>query len=154
VQKALNISNENIYDYIPELGCTLGQELLRPLKIYVKPILELLKMKDMFRITGIANITGGGFIENIPRILPDGFCIEIYRGTWDVHPIFDIIQKAGNIEEKAMYNTFNMGIGMVVSCPEKDAPAVIGALHGLGEKAYRIGKVVIKSESCTGLCLK
>ncbi|PLR76132.1 phosphoribosylformylglycinamidine cyclo-ligase [Bacillus sp. V3-13] len=125
-------------DHVNELGCTLGEELLRPTKIYVKPILAAIKK---FEIKGLAHITGGGFIENIPRMLPEGLGAEITAGTWPILPIFDLLEKEGSLERSEMFNIFNMGIGMVVAAAEKDAETLLAHFNEAGEKAYRIGTV-------------
>jgi len=124
--------------YIDRLGKTLGEELLTPTKIYVKAVLGLL---ERFPIKGMAHITGGGFIENIPRILPEGLNARIVAGTWPIPPIFQILQEEGKISNRDMYTTFNMGIGMVLVVDEKHAGAVVEAAGQLGEKAYRIGTI-------------
>lgn len=138
VRKLLKPSQEKLNQYVDLLGCKLGEELLKPTKIYVKTILDLI---SRYTIKGIAHITGGGFIENIPRIVPDGLRVKINRGSWPVHPIFGILQKAGNIEERDMYNTFNMGIGMVVVVDKTAAANVVKYLGEKGEKAYDIGEI-------------
>jgi len=112
VRKLLNVKPERLGQHIEKIGTTLGDELLKPTRIYVKTILELGKRYD---IKGVANITGGGFIENIPRILPQNLKAVIKKGSWPVNYIFDIVQELGNVDEKEMYNTFNMGIGMVIA---------------------------------------
>jgi phosphoribosylformylglycinamidine cyclo-ligase len=115
-------------------------ELLKPTKIYVKSILAL---KQEFDLKGIAHITGGGFLENIPRILPDGTKAVIKKNSWQVHEIFNEIQNRGKIQELEMYRTFNMGIGMVVILPEKEADVIIKRLNELGDKSYLIGQIAI-----------
>ncbi|WP_374724379.1 phosphoribosylformylglycinamidine cyclo-ligase [Calidifontibacillus erzurumensis] len=117
---------------------TLGEELLKPTKIYVKPILALL---NQFDLKGLAHITGGGFIENIPRMLPEGLAAEIDLGSWPILPIFKLIEKTGNLDHMEMFNVFNMGIGMVAAVKENEANGVIEALQALGEKAYIFGRV-------------
>lgn len=117
---------------------TLGEELLTPTKIYVKPILEVLKKYD---INGMAHITGGGFIENIPRMLPEGLQAEVDYGTWPIPPIFDLLQEVGELDRKEMFNIFNMGIGMVLAINEEILPEVVRILEASGEKAYLIGRV-------------
>ncbi|MBM7692683.1 phosphoribosylformylglycinamidine cyclo-ligase [Peribacillus deserti] len=129
----------HLEDYVEELGCTLGEELLRPTKIYVKTIVESLKS---YSITGMAHITGGGFIENIPRMLTDGLGTEIQKGSWDVNPIFTFLQEKGNLKEEEMFNIFNMGIGMVISVKAEEAADLADFFNANGEKAYVIGKVV------------
>lgn len=117
---------------------TLGEELLTPTKIYVKPILEVLKK---YEINGMAHITGGGFIENIPRMLPEGLQAEVDYGTWPIPPIFDLLQEVGELDRKEMFNIFNMGIGMVLAINEEILPEVVRILESNGEKAYLIGRV-------------
>ena len=118
---------------------TLGELLLTPTKIYVKPVLEILKNAD---VHGIAHITGGGFDENIPRILPEGCGVEIRQGSWEIPEIFKILEKYGNIPHREMFNIFNMGIGMVLAVNANDVSTVIKILTEWGEKASVIGKVV------------
>jgi phosphoribosylformylglycinamidine cyclo-ligase len=130
--------NLKIKHKIEGLEHSIGTELLRPTKIYVKPILNLMKN---FNIKGITHITGGGFIENIPRILPDRCRAVIQKDSWNIPPIFNIIQKRGNIDKKEMLRVFNMGIGMMVVVSEKDLNDVLERLEGLGERAYAIGVI-------------
>ncbi len=120
------------------LELPLGEELLRPTKIYVKPILEVLKNHE---IKGLSHITGGGFIENIPRMLPEGLGAEIDFGSWPIPAIFDFLQEKGNLDKKEMFNIFNMGIGMVLAVSEESLHDIIGILEQQGEKAYIIGRV-------------
>lgn len=115
-----------------------GETLLTPTKIYVKSALAACRAAD---VHGIAHITGGGFIENIPRILPEGLCAEIELGAWPVLPVFTELQRMGGLGERQMYNTFNMGIGMVFAVSEDDVPALMASLEQSGEAAYRIGRV-------------
>ncbi|GHU77624.1 phosphoribosylformylglycinamidine cyclo-ligase [Clostridia bacterium] len=116
-----------------------SEELLTPTRIYVKSVLRLI---SEVKVKGIANITGGGFIENIPRMFPEGLNAEIRKGTWEVLPIFPYLQERGNVSEKDMYNTFNMGIGMVLAVDCGDAEKAVSVLNDSGEKAYIIGKVI------------
>ena len=139
VRKVLNI-NETYNDYKEELGCTLGEELLKPTRIYVKAVRSLLDAG--VDIHGISHITGGGFFENVPRMMKDGLTASIDTSTFPRPAIFDILQQAGNIPTREMYNTFNMGIGMVIAMPEADAAKALEALQAAGEHAYRIGKVI------------
>jgi phosphoribosylformylglycinamidine cyclo-ligase len=118
---------------------TIGQELLKPTRIYVKGILELMRY---FNVKGLSHITGGGFIENIPRMLPDGLSAEILRGSWPVLPVFSLLQQAGNIDEDNMYNTFNMGIGMVLACDSEQVQEILSSLKETGYPAYYIGAVI------------
>jgi len=124
---------------VPGLSRTVGEELLVPTRIYVKPILNLL---ENFHIHGIAHITGGGITDNLPRVIPKGCKAEIHKDTWPVHPIFRIIQEGGNVPEEEMLRTFNNGIGMIIAVPLKEAAGVISRLKGLKEKAYPIGEIV------------
>ena len=143
VRKALNISEHNIDLHIESLGKSLGDEILTPTKIYVKTILALTQKYD---IKGIAHITGGGFIENIPRMLPDGLKAIIHKGSWEIPPIFKLIQDSGNVPAEEMYNTFNMGIRMVMALPAEIAPFVVAEANNLKEKAYIIGEVTAGEE--------
>ncbi len=121
-----------------ELDKPLGQELLTPTRIYVKSILNLIKT---FEIKGIAHITGGGLLENIPRILPRHCKAVINKGSWEKPAIFELLRQGGNIPEDEMYRTFNYGIGMVLVVSPDDTEDVIGRLAGLGDKAYLIGEI-------------
>jgi phosphoribosylformylglycinamidine cyclo-ligase len=132
-----------VNDKLDDLPHSIGMELLRPTKIYVKSILNLIKS---FNIRGIVHITGGGFIDNIPRILPKACRAVILRGSWDVPPVFTIIKKIGNIDDGEMYRVFNMGIGMMVVASEKEAPEVMERLENLGMPAYAIGFIDRKDE--------
>jgi phosphoribosylformylglycinamidine cyclo-ligase len=124
--------------HVDALGKTLGEELLTPTKIYVKPILTLLEEYD---IKAMAHITGGGFTENIPRVLPEGTQAVIDMGSWPVLPIFSLVQQLGGIAPADMYRTFNMGIGMVLVVKQEDAVGVIEKLQKLGEQPYLIGQI-------------
>lgn len=126
-------------DKLPELnGEALGDVLLTPTKLYVKPVLSLLEQVD---VKGMAHITGGGFIENIPRVLPEGVNVEIAYGSWPVLPIFDLLQKQGNVSPRDMFTTFNMGIGLVVIVAEDQAEQAVAVLEQAGETPYVIGRV-------------
>ena len=138
IRKVLRPSEASLAEFVESLGTTLGEELLKPTRIYVKPLLSLLKDFD---IKGMSHITGGGFIENIPRMLPDGLKPVVKRGAWPIPPIFALLQGAGEIADKDMFNTFNMGIGIVMAVSAQDAEAVCAAANALGEKAYIIGEV-------------
>lgn len=144
------VNNYNVDSTFPELSNTLGEELLKPTRIYVKTILELLKKHE---IKGIAHITGGGFIENIPRTIPKGLKARIELGSWPVLPIFNLMKDLGNIEDKALYNTFNMGIGLVLIADNGMADEILKTLESMGEKAYIIGDV-ISGEGGIELCKK
>ncbi len=139
VRKIFHIDEETVKEYKEELGMSLGEALLTPTKIYVKPILELLKNVT---VKGISHITGGGFYENMPRMLRDGVSLKIQKDSYPVLPIFKLIQKEGEIPERDMYNTFNMGIGMAVIVKEEEAKKAIEILEQQGEKAYIIGEVI------------
>ncbi len=139
VRKIFNVNEKNIKQQYDELGMTLGEALLTPTKIYVKPILNLL---DNIQVKGISHITGGGFYENMPRMLKEGVSLEIKKDSYPVLPIFKLIQKVGNIPERDMYNTFNMGIGMAVIVKKEDAKKAVEILEQQGEKAYIIGEVI------------
>ena len=132
-------------------GRSWGETLLTPTKIYVKSALAACKAAN---VHGIAHITGGGFIENIPRILPDGLTAEIELGTWPVLPVFTELQKLGGLTDRQIYNTFNMGIGMVFAVDAAEADAVIAALAACGESAYRIGEVGKTGEDGERLVLR
>ncbi|MFZ3591191.1 phosphoribosylformylglycinamidine cyclo-ligase [Bacillus sp. DJP31] len=125
-------------DQVEGLEGTLGDELLTPTRIYVKPLLHAMKN---YTLKGMAHITGGGFIENIPRMLPENCGVEIDHGSWPVPPIFDVLQREGNLTQEEMYNIFNMGIGMVVAVDQDNLIPVIQSLESQGEKAYIIGRV-------------
>lgn len=124
---------------IEELGETLGDALLRPTRIYANACDAVV---PNFDVKGIVHITGGGFFENIPRVLPEDIAVSIDRGTWNELPIFRLIQKCGEIEDMEMFSTFNMGIGMMMFVDEKDADAVVSALKDAGEEASVIGRTV------------
>jgi len=117
----------------------LGEELLKPTRIYVKSILAA---KEKFEIKGISNITGGGFIENIPRMIPAGLRAMIRLGSWPVPPIFTLLKQLGDMTDDVVFNTFNMGIGMVLAADPAIADGLIGYLGTLGEKAYIIGEII------------
>ena len=144
VRKILNIDNSNINNVVKELGKkSIGEILLTPTKIYVKPILKLLKK---IKVKGISHITGGGFYENIPRCIPNGLCAEIEKNKIKILPIFKYIQKIGNIEERDMFNTFNMGVGMCIIVSKKDVEKTIEILNSCKEDAYIIGKIIENKE--------
>lgn len=142
VRKLFDLNGEsakdNLNEYSDKLGMKVGEALLTPTRIYVKPLLKLI---DEVGINTVSHITGGGFIENVPRMLPDGLKAVIRKGTWDILPIFDVLQEKGNIPEMDMYNTFNMGIGMIVAVDADKADAAVKCLEEAGEKAYIIGEL-------------
>ena len=149
VRKVFDVESGTLSNTYPELGGkTLGEVLLTPTKIYVKPILALLEKVD---VKGISHITGGGFYENIPRSIPDGLGVKIARADVRVLPIFDLIAKTGGISERDMFNTFNMGVGMCVTVPKEDVDAALDILRAAGEDAYVLGKIV-RSERKVEIC--
>jgi phosphoribosylformylglycinamidine cyclo-ligase len=125
--------------YFEELGCSLGEALLRPHRNYAPAVLPLL---EKFDVLGIAHLTGGGFYDNIPRVLPAGTAVEIYQNSWPVLPIFSMIQKLGSISFEEMHHVFNMGIGLVLVVKENQAEAVKSALSESGQDSYLIGRVI------------
>jgi len=133
------INDYNPSQHIEMLGETLGEALLRPTKIYVKPILEVLKKIE---VKGIAHITGGGFYENIPRILPENTAVEIKLSSWRQPPIFNLIKDLAAIDTDEMYKTFNMGIGLMLVVKQEDTDNVLEILKQQNEEAYIIGKII------------
>ena len=148
VRRLFDLDGENAVDrlqeYIPELGESLGETLLRPTRIYVRAVTAL--QDAGIRIRGCAHITGGGFYENIPRMLPEGTAVRIRKDSYPVPAVFELMKRIGDLEEHMMYNTFNMGIGMVMSVREEDAEMAVEILDGVGEKAYRLGEVTVGSK--------
>lgn len=139
VRKVFDMTKESLDTYYEELGGTLGETLLTPTRIYVK---ALKSVKDAgVTIKGCSHITGGGFYENIPRMLPEGVHALVSKDSYPVPAIFKLMQKKGNLEEKMMYNTYNMGLGMVLALAPEDVDAAMAALEGAGEKAYVVGRV-------------
>ncbi len=138
VRKALGLTKEKLETYYGELGCTLGEALLEPTRLYVKPVLAAIEVAD---VKAISHITGGGFYENIPRMMKAGFTAKIDRAAVPVLPIFDLIAKAGNVPERDMFNTFNMGVGLCMAVSKETADAAIRALNEAGEKAFVLGEV-------------
>lgn len=142
VRKLFDLNGDNakanLNEYSDKLGMKVGEALLTPTRIYVKPLLKLI---DEVGINTVSHITGGGFVENVPRMLPDGLKAVIKRGTWDILPIFDLLQEKGSIPEMDMYNTFNMGIGMIVAVDADKADKAVKVLKEAGEKAYIIGEL-------------
>jgi phosphoribosylformylglycinamidine cyclo-ligase len=139
----------SIDDTPPELTKNIGLELLEPTRIYVKTLLKIFKS---FNVKGLVHITGGGFFENIPRIIPDVCRAVITRNTWDVPPIFSLIQNMGRVEDKEMFRVFNMGIGMMMIVSEKECQEIIERLSVLGEKAYLIGTIEKKEGTQDSVC--
>ena len=140
VRKVFEMTKECLNTYYEELGTTLGEALIAPTRIYVK---ALKSIKDAgVTIKGCSHITGGGFYENIPRMLPDGVAVEIEKDSYPVLPIFKLLQKKGNLEDNMMYNTYNMGLGMILAVAPEDAEKTMEAIKEAGEASYVIGKVV------------
>lgn len=125
-------------NYVPDLSRSVAEELLIPTKIYVKPLLQLL---SKFHIHGLAHITGGGITENLPRIIPRGLQPILWRGTWPIPPIFNLIKKGGNIAEEEMWRTFNNGLGMILVVPSREVTCIMEALKKWREKAFHIGEI-------------
>ncbi len=143
VRKLIPMEKAKLDEYRPELGRTLGEELLTPTKIYVKPVLALL---EQIEVHSIAHITGGGFYENIPRSIKKGLTARIEKKNVRVLPIFRLLQSLGELEEKHMFNTFNMGVGMTLTVPASQADRAIALLQAGGVDAYVIGEVVSGEE--------
>ena len=137
VRKVFEMTRESLDTYYEELGATLGDTLLTPTRIYVKA-LKSIKNAGV-TVKGASHITGGGFYENIPRMLPEGIRAEVKKDSFAVPPIFGLLQKKGDIEEKVMYNTYNMGLGMVLAVSPEDADITMEAIKGAGETPYRVG---------------
>ncbi len=136
IRKVFDMTKESLDTYYDELGATLGETLLTPTRIYVKALKSIKEAGVV--IKGCSHITGGGFYENIPRMLPEGACAVIEKNSY---PIFKLMQDKGNLEEKMMYNTYNMGLGMVLALDPADADKAVKAIEAAGEKAYVVGKV-------------
>ncbi len=144
VRKVFDIENCDLTAPVEALGGkSLGETLLAPTRIYVKPVLALL---DNVKVHAISHITGGGFYENIPRSLPEGYSVHVDKASLKILPIFDLIQKTGNITERDMFNTFNMGVGMSIVVDKNDADNAIQILKDNGEDAYVIGTVIKSDE--------
>lgn len=139
VRKIFDVNKENLNEYREELGKTLGEALLAPTKIYVKPVLKVL---EQVNVKGISHVTGGGFYENLPRMLNDKVALNINKNSYEVPAIFKLLQSTGNIPERDMYNTFNMGIGMALIVPAEDVEETLQILKQEGETAYEIGEVI------------
>ena len=146
VRKVFDIEHADLGKVIPELGKPLGEALLTPTRIYVKPVLAVLASCD---VRGISHITGGGFYENIPRAIPDGLGAKIEKKAVRTPEIFRLIEKMGNIPERDMFNTYNMGVGMSLVVASKDADRAVRLLRDMGEDAYQIGEIVQSEEKIT-----
>ena len=144
VRKVFDVERCDLHAPVAALGGkSLGDTLLTPTRIYVKPVLALL---ERVSVKGISHITGGGFYENIPRSIPEGLCAEIDRASVRILPIFDLIRETGQISERDMFNTFNMGVGMSIIVPEAEADTALEILRENGEDAYIIGRIVRNAE--------
>ena len=140
VRKVFRMQRETLDTYYESLGATLGETLLTPTKIYVK-ILQGLK-KGNVTVKACSHVTGGGFYENIPRMLPEGIHANIQLSSYTIPPIFEMLQKDGDIEKQIMYNTYNMGLGMIIGVDSKDADKAVRLIEEAGEKAYIVGEAV------------
>lgn len=140
VRKVFRMQKETLDTYYETLGSTLGETLLTPTKIYVRA-LKGLKQGGVV-IKACSHITGGGFYENIPRMLPEGIEARVNKGSYNIPPIFGMLQKDGDIDEKVMYNTYNMGLGMIIAVEAKDADKALKLIEAAGEKAYIVGEAV------------
>ena len=147
VRKVFDVERADLGAYVDELGATLGETLLTPTRIYVKPVLAALAAAE---VHGISHITGGGFYENIPRALPKGLCARIEKGAIKTPPIFSLLQRRGGISERDMFNTYNMGVGMSMTVAPDAADRALTALRENGVDAYVIGEVAAGEEA---LCL-
>ena len=143
VRKVFDVESADLNKYFDELGMTLGEALLIPTVIYVKPVLAAIEAAE---VHGVSHITGGGFYENIPRCIPDGLCAVVDKAAIKVPAIFNLLQREGNIPERDMYNTYNMGVGMAVIVSAETAEAAKAALQAEGIDAYVIGEVVAGEE--------
>lgn len=149
VRKVFPMDKESLNTYHEELGTTLGDALLKPTKIYVKALRAI--REAGVRVKACSHITGGGFYENVPRMLPDGIRAVIKKDSYPIPPIFTMLAREGQIEEHMMYNTYNMGLGMVIGVKPEDADTVIKAIESAGEKAYVVGKAEAGEKGVT-LC--
>lgn len=143
IRKVFDVKKETLSVYYEELGATLGDTLLTPTRIYVKALQGV--KKAGVTVKGCSHITGGGFYENIPRMLPEDISAKVKKGSFEIPPIFALLQRCGNLEEKMMYNTYNMGLGMVLAVDAAQADQTIAALESAGEKAWAVGETVAGS---------
>ena len=147
VRRIFDVENNDLTKPLPELGGkSLGEALLTPTKIYVKPMTALF---EKITVKAVSHITGGGFYENIPRSIPKGFGAKIEKSAIRILPIFDLLAKTGNVPERDMFNTYNMGVGMSIVVSNDDADCALGILKENGEDAYIIGEIVASDESVT-----
>ncbi|MCR4651472.1 MAG: phosphoribosylformylglycinamidine cyclo-ligase [Lachnospiraceae bacterium] len=140
VRKVFEMTKESLDTYYDELGTTLGEALIAPTKIYVKAMKSI--KNAGVKVKGCSHITGGGFYENIPRMLPDGVSARVNKDSYPVLPIFKLLQKTGGIEDKMMYNTYNMGLGMVLAVAPEDAEKTMEAIKAAGETPYIVGEII------------
>ena len=138
VRKIIRDNNIDLHSHSDELGGIVGEVFLTPTRIYCKQVLDVIKNVD---VHGVAHITGGGFDENIPRILSEGMGLEINEGSWPILPVFKFLEKYGKVDHREMFNIYNMGIGMVLAVNECDAAKAIEILKSHGDNAYVIGKI-------------
>ena len=143
VRKVFDVENTDLNKYYEELGTTLGEALLTPTVIYVKPVLAAIEAAE---VHGVSHITGGGFYENIPRCIPDGLCAKISKKDIKVPAIFNLLQREGNIPERDMYNTYNMGVGMALIVSRETLEAAKAALAAEGCESYVIGEIISDSD--------
>ncbi|MBR2191510.1 MAG: phosphoribosylformylglycinamidine cyclo-ligase, partial [Eubacterium sp.] len=137
--KVFDMTKESLDTYYDELGTTLGEALIAPTRIYVK---ALKNVKDAgVTVKGCSHITGGGFYENIPRMLPDGVKAIVSKSSYDIPPIFNLLQKTGGIDEEMMYATYNMGLGMIIAVDEADVDKAMAAIEAAVDKAYEVGHI-------------
>ena len=147
VRKVFEMTKESLDTYYDDLGTTLGEALLAPTRIYVKA-LKSVKNAGV-KVKACSHITGGGFYENIPRMLPDGIRAEVRKDSYEIPPIFKMLQEDGDIAEEMMYNTFNMGVGMVLAVDPADADKTVAAVNAAGEEAFILGKAVLGEKAVT-----
>ncbi len=143
VRKIFDVEGEELFEYVPELGMKLGEALLTPTRLYVKPVQAL---RSAVEVHSLAHITGGGFFENIPRAIPKGLTARVEKAKVRVLPIFRLIAERGNIPERDMFNTFNMGVGMVATVPANQAERAVEVLKAAGVDAYAVGEVIASDE--------
>ncbi len=148
VRKVFDVERCDLGQTLPELGASLGDALLTPTRIYVKPVLAAIEAAE---IHGVSHITGGGFYENVPRSVPDGLCASIEKAAIRTPAIFRVLQETGNIPERDMFNTFNMGVGMVLIVSKESADAALAALNSFGLGAYSFGEIV-RGEDKVRIC--
>lgn len=139
VRKVFEMTKESLNTYYDELGRTLGEALIAPTKIYVKALKAV--KESGIRIKGCSHITGGGFYENIPRMLPQGVRAMVMKDSYDIPPVFRLLQEKGSLEEKMMYNTYNMGLGMILALDETDVDKAVAAIRAAGEVPYVVGRI-------------